>query len=184
MTENTANVVKKINKKAREELEGLLLSECPDAGYVEEGGELVKKVTQSHIYSAIKILSKNNSIMGKFLLHLDDRIEEQNGYKDELKALREDFKKLCNDRIESCPVLPVIRGLQEELTEHLSDAEKAELVVETTSTLKEKWKKEGREEASFQLRKTLGWIGAVVAIVTVSMALISWIFEFWKFAPQ
>jgi len=184
MTENTANVIKKINKKAREELEGVLLLDCPDTGYVEEGGELVKKVTQTHIYNALKILSKNNNIMGKFLLHLDDRIEEQNGYKEEIKQLRQDFQKVCNDRIESCPVLPLIKEVQDSVIDHLSEEEKEKLVLETAANLKEQWVKSGRDEETFRLRKTLGWIGAVVAIVTVSLALVSWIFEIWKFAPK
>jgi hypothetical protein len=165
----------------REDLEKLLNEGFWESSYQEENGAIVKRVTQTEIFKAIKRLGKAHYTAGQFLLHLDDRITEQNGYKDELKGLQETVNKICTERDQTCPLLPLVTEIKTEFNGHLEERAKEMLIEETTDSLKQQWIEQGREDEAMRFKRIMGWIGAVATIVTVAMASITWFINLWNF---
>ena len=166
--------------RARAELEKTL-EHFSDAEYEELDGSVVKKITPVDLYRVLKRNEHIGSVHGKFLLYMDDRMTEFNGFRKEVQQLQKDVAEYCNDRIESCPILPMVREIEEDLGNHLSATEKAEIVTKTTESLKAKWKEEGREEERFRLEKTVKIVSLVIAIITAATGLITWFLGIWKF---
>ncbi len=86
----------KVAGTPREKLEKTL-SFWPDDGYEEEEGAVIKRTTLVQIYKAVKQLSRNMTIQGEFLLHIDDRLTEYNGWGPRFDQLEESFEEHCNE---------------------------------------------------------------------------------------
>ncbi len=170
----------KRNTKMREEFERSLGMDS-DTEYIEEDGALVNKVTHVQVFQAVRDLRQDYKHMGKFLLHLDDRITDQNGYKDELKLMQGTLESLCNDRTVTCPVFPIVNELKEDLEQHLAEEAKNELIATTAQKLKEQYLQEGKDEEAFRFKRAMGIIGAIATIITLFMAVITWLLDLWSF---
>ena len=164
--------------RARAELENTL-ERYSDVEYVEEDGAVVKKITPVDLYRVLKRNEHIVNVHGNFLLYLDDRMTEFNGFRKEVQQLQKDVSEYCNDRIDSCPVLPLIREVEENLGTHLSDTEKAVLVSDTTNALKTKWTQEGKDEERERFNHTAKVISVVISIVAAATGLITWFLGIW-----
>jgi hypothetical protein len=164
--------------EARKELENTLVDH-PELEYTEQDGALIKKVTQVDIYSALRRLNKTSAIQSKFLLYLDDRMHEYNGFRAEVIQLQGDVNQYLNNRTESCPVLPLVRKVEEMIGDHLDDEEKEKLITTTTESLREKWMDQGREEQQQRFERISKIIGLLLTGITVATATITWIFGIW-----
>ena len=174
--------------KRREELEKML-EYCPkeEAELVEEDGEIIKKVTPLQSYRLMKSIGKFQKVQGQFLLYLDDRITEQNGYHDSIKKLQEEVSQICNERETTCPVIPIVEKLKSNMTEHLDGEAEKKLAHDIEQALISKWKEKGAEEEQeryrleeARFRRKMSWIGAIVSIITVSIAVLSFLLGVWS----
>lgn len=165
--------------KVRKELEDLLLEKTEKHYEVEADGILTKKITPADIYNAVKHLNKSNYVQGQFLLHLDDRMTEFNGFREEVQTLQKDVTEYCNDRTESCPILPLVKGLEDGLTEHLAEEEREHLVETVTADLKRKWRDEGRRDEQQRFERAAKIVGLLLTGVTVATATITWLLGMW-----
>lgn len=167
--------------RAREELENSLRV-MPREHYEEEGGTLVKRVTQLHILEAVQVLGKNQEAMGKFLLHLDDRIFEQNGYRaiiettqETIEMVQKRVEQICSDIEVSCPNLPEIREIKEKINLHLAQEEKESLVERATTKEREKLISQGRDEAERRFKRITVVIGTTVGVVGITITIAAFI---------
>ncbi len=166
--------------RVRSELENIL-AEKHEANYSEEDGVLTKKITPTDIYKAVKSLGRANHVQGEFLLHLDDRMTEFNGFRSEVQILQKDVEKYCNDRSESCPVLPIIRKVESDLGVHLSEAELAAVVGEATAELRDRIKKQGMDEERQRFDRAIKIIGSGCLVLGSVTAFITWLLGIWTF---
>ena len=167
--------------KAREELVQSL-EQLPHAKYEEENGALIKRVTQVQVLEAVQVLGKNQEAMAKFLLHLDDRIVEQNGYRPLIEETQETIKKvqvrveeICSEREMTCPNTKKIAEIKDKIDGHLNDEEKEALVAGATGELREKLIKQGSDEAERRFKRITGMIGATVAVVGITITIAAFI---------
>ena len=166
------------NARIREQLEQALQT-YPEEAYQEEEGVLVKRVNQTQIYQKLQLIGRSQQLMGHFLLHLDDRITAQNGYKDELKSMQETIEQICTERIEACPVLPEVQLMREDFDVHVAEADKETLIATTTTQLKDKWRKEGQIEEQQRFTRAITIITTACVVLGALTAFITWIMGLW-----
>lgn len=170
----------KSKEKRREELEKLL-EYCPESvEYEEEGdGVLSKKITPIHTYKLMKAIGHRQQVQGQFLLYLDDRITDQNGYHGAILSLQEQVTKICNDRDQTCPVAPLVREIEEIVVSHLETTKDEKLITETEMKLREQWKLEGKNEERNRFERSAKIIALVISVVTFATGLITWFLGIW-----
>lgn len=144
-----------------------------------EDGVIVKRVTPLMIYQRLKVIEEIQRDHGEFLGHLDKRMDDYNGFRKEVLQLQEDITTYCNDRTESCPVLPLLRKVEGDLGEHLSDVERIAAISEATSTLREQIKREGMDEERNRFNRAMKIIGASATIIVTLTGFISWVLGLW-----
>jgi len=166
--------------KPREELEKLL-KECPVAEYEEVDGLVVKKVSPLQTYNLVRHIGYGQSVMAKFLLHIDDKMEEHNGYGEKFEQLETAFKDLCSNRDETCPLKPFAEELRDQLALHLTEEEREKLIVQVSTSAEEKWKEKGATEERERFERAIKIIGVAVLIITTATGLITWFFDVWRF---
>lgn len=166
--------------KAREALEASL-QRLPRSEYKEENGALVKRVSQVQILEAVHVLGRNQEAIGEFLLHLDDRITEQNGYRGlieetqgTIKEVQGRVEEICSDREKTCPVAPEVKQLTEKLSEHLEEEREEGIKTET----KEEIYKEAQEEAEKRFKRITATIGATVAIIGLIITAVAFVINY------
>lgn len=167
--------------KAREELEQSL-QELPHAKYEEENGSLIKRVTQVQVLEAIQVLGKNQEAMAKFLLHLDERIVEQNGYRPLIEETQETIKKvqvrveeICSEREMTCPNTKKIADIKDKIEGHLNDEEKEAIVAGATGELRDKLIKQGQDEAERRFKRITVTIGTTVGVIGITITIAAFI---------
>ena len=167
--------------KARERLEKAMQS-LPKAEYQEEGGSLVKRVTQVQIMSAVQVLGENQEAISNFLLHLDDRITEQNGYRglieetqQTINTVQKRVEEICSERELTCPNTPKISELTTLLNGHLSQEEKEELIEKATTEEREKLIKQGQDEAERRFKRITVTIGTMVGLIGITITIAAFI---------
>ena len=172
-------------KRAREELEETLkkvseesLKQYSDYEQLEEG-KLVHEISFVDLFKILRRLEESSTVHGKFLLHVDDKLIEFSALQKEVAQLKKDFIEFYEDRGLTCPLKEPLKDIEETLHDHLSDAEKKELVEKTTFSLRERWKQEGKEEGRNEFKKTATIVGLVLTGITVFTATMSWILGLW-----
>ncbi len=160
--------------KVRRELEAVL-SVKPEAHYSEEDGVLKKTISPLDIYKAVKDIGYTSRLHGEFLLHLDDRLIEHNGWGPRFEQLEEAFDELCSQRDDTCPLKPLAEEMQEKLLDHLR-LEGEEALIESKHL---EWIAEGEAQAERRLKRAATIIGVTTGIVGTSMAFITWVLGLW-----
>ena len=172
-------------QRAREELEDTLkkvseesLKQYSDYEQLEEG-KLVHEISFVDLFKILRRLEESSNVHGKFLLHVDDKLIEFSSLQKEVAQLKKDFIEFYEDRGLTCPLKEPLKDIEETLHDHLSDAEKKELVEKTTFSLRERWKQEGKEEERYEFKKAATIVGLVLTGITVFTATMSWILGLW-----
>ncbi len=160
--------------KVRVELEAMLADKF-EADYSEENGVITKKITPLDIYKAVKQVSYVNRLQGEFLLHLDDRLIEHNGWGPRFDDLEQSFEELCDHRDETCPLKPVTEELQTMLIDHLKVNDNETLV----KSKQMEWIAEGEAQAERRLKRAATIVGIATASIGSFTAFVTWLIGMW-----
>ena len=173
-------------QRAREELEETLkkvseesLKQYSDYEQLEEG-KLVHEISFVDLFKILRRLEESSTVHGKFLLHVDDKLIEFSALQKEVAQLKRDFIEFYEDRGLTCPLKEPLKDIGETLHDHLSDAEKKELVEKTTYTLREQWKQEGRQEEIESFKRTAKLVGLILSGISLFMGMTAWMLGLWS----
>ena len=173
-------------KRARAELEESLkkvveesLKQYADYEQLEEG-KLVHEISFVDLFKILRRLEESSNIHGRFLLHVDDKLIELSALQKEVAQLKKDFIEFYEDRGLTCPLKEPLKDIGETLHDHLSDAEKKELVEKTTYTLREQWKQEGKKEEIESFKRTAKLIGLILSGISLFMGMTAWMLGLWS----
>ncbi len=160
--------------RVRQELEAVLAVKT-ETHYAEEDGILKQTITPLDIYKAVKQISYTNRLHGEFLLHLDDKLIEHNGWGPRFDDLEQSFEDLCRQRDETCPLKPLAEEMQTKLLDHLQ-AEDGEALVKSKQM---EWIAEGEAQAERRLKRAATIVGITTASIGSFTAFVTWLIGMW-----